>query len=297
MQKTLYISFTVGALLASNLGASDSPVFRYSLDKSSVLAGDRAALEVRLEVPPLGEDDPVPEVSDDLLMQNDKFLVLQKDVSREQNTMVWKYFVTAYTPKTLTLPPIQVRFGPNTYSTESTTLNITSARGDADQDLREGFGKLSIPIHWKKLIFFLCIAAAILSILRPLLRLVRRLKSRRWRPLAPRTAGQEKGDHLNWLKRELALLKNRMDSEENLDSYVDELTLIIKTYLSRVHDKPVFTMTSVEFAYAFSADPTLRRIHSFFNRCDQFKFAPRKELKAKALALVGIQETERALCS
>lgn len=290
--------FSVGvALLASRSLLSAEPSFRFSLDRNSVLAGDRATLEVRLEIPGLGEEDPIPEIQDDLLTQNEKFFVLQKDVTREQHTVIWRYAVTAYIPQNLTLPPLLIRFGPNTYSTESQPLSVISKRGQNDQELRESFGTLSLPIHWKKLFFYACAIGVFIALLPTFVRLFRKLRAQIWISKKHWVLRSTKPDHLAWFKRELSLLKQKITQGEEKEAYIDELTLLIKTYLSKVHDKPVFTMTSGEFEHVFSADPQLLKIHGLFRQCDSFKFAPLTELEPKPLALNGIQETERALCS
>lgn len=298
MRNALYNSFYAAALLVCNFSLGDSPEFRYFLNKTVVLAGDRATLEVRLDLPQLSEDAPIPEVADDLLTQNESFVLLQKDVNREQNTMVWRYALTSYLPQTLSIPPIQIRFGPNTYSTERMALVVASDRNENDEALREGFGNLNMPIDWKKIFFWACGIGLILACVQPAARLIRRLKIyTRLKHRLKAYSLPTKADHLAWLKDQLSILKVKVASEEERDTYVDELTLILKTYFSKLHEKPIFTMTSQEFAYAFSADPSLRKIHQLFRKCDQFKFAKRKDLESKTLTLLGIEEAEQTLCS
>lgn len=296
MRNVWFNSFTAAALLVCNFVFAKAPTFHYALDKDSVLVGDRATLEMRLAVPELGEEDALPEVTDELFMHNEKLLVLQKDVHREENTVIWKYAVTSHTPQTVTLLPIQIRFGPNTFSTESTALTIHSGRKAEDQELREGFGKMALPIHWKRVFFLLCALGIFLSVLKPLVELFRRLKIYSHLRKRVTSTPKIKMDHLKWLREELSLLQQRIETEDAKETYVDELTFIVKSYFSRVHGKPIFTMTSSEFAYAFSADPNLRVIHGLFRKCDQFKFAPATIHDWKQLVLNGIQETEGALC-
>ncbi len=264
MSNVWFNSFAIAALVVCRLVFSNTEDLSYKLTPSSILIGERAYLEVRLKTEGLGDNDMIPEVVDELLTSHKGLLLLQKDIAREGSEIVWKYHLTAYSTQEYTVPPIQIRFGANTYSTESINLKVLSNRPETDEEIRAEFGAVMAPVNWKQLGMLFLGLIVFLLVLKKCLTLFKRID---WKKVkAPIVnAFAPKINAKLWLKTELERLRMKVnDSTEESDLFVDELTQVLKTYFTLEMHAFINAKTSGELGDVFKAHPEFYSVHPLF---------------------------------
>lgn len=289
------ISFTVAALLVCNPLNAEDATLSFALTPEKVLAGERARLEIRLTRQSNTQEDFTPTIFDDLLMQSEAFLVLNRGYSLEGNDAVWKYELTAYQQGFVSIPPVQVKWGANTFSTENIRLEILSSRSHEDHDIREEFGKVRMPVdvaHWLRVVLFGLIAGVCLRLL---FFLFERIPWRTWLKKTPSTHTDPPLAAEEWLRRELALLRASLESNANVDEVLNRFTVVLKTYYRMKSSLPVECFTSREFDCTFKDDRVASRLTTLFRRCDEHKFSWNKCFSPRELVSNGISESESLL--
>src|SRR4051812_33097481 len=112
----------VAALLVCSVGAGTGPTgFGFSLEPPRIEPGQRSRLELRLPLSAVGlkeidDDTELPQIRDDLLVDAPGIAILDRDFRRERNALVWRYDLTAYMAGEATIPPVEVRLGPHSFS-------------------------------------------------------------------------------------------------------------------------------------------------------------------------------------
>lgn len=297
---TNYLLFSAVAVLvafnfhAQESTASDDPLFRYSMNPSSIEAGERATLEFRL---PKQEGSAfTPKVNDSLFVQATPFILLHTEAKEEKGDYVWNYDLTSYKTGEFTLPPIQVQYGPNTYSTERTPLTVTSTRPPEDETLREDFPKMWPSPPWKTILMY-GVALLFFGIALPYVyRKIQRIPWRKWKERQNKPKPEPRIDPLVWLKRELKRLRSQVEQEDFNAGLVDDLTTVLRKYLYLQYQEPFPNRTTREFKQTLQRYSNLSPLLDPFQKLDHYKFSPFKRDYTKDLILDGILVAENTLC-
>jgi hypothetical protein len=282
------------ALLVCNSAAADGLTF--SLTPLEIQPGERAVLEIRLPVSAdaLAEERP-PLVQDELLGQASQFQVLEKDQRLENNTWIWTFALTSYKLGQWSVPPVAIEDGPSRYSTESRQLRVVTARQETDEQIREEFGPVSVPWQWRP--WLLRVGAVILVALLGFAGywLYRRRPKRKPKTVKAVLPAIPEEDPLVWLRAQLVVLHQKLESQEELTPVVDELTTVLREYYARLLKKRVTSWTTSEFRSRLRQDEKAQALSTLFSQCDVFKFSSPTKQNARDLARNCLEESERIL--
>lgn len=292
--KGWFATLSGAVLLTSSATLS---ALEYKLTPKAVPPGERASLEVRLPIPEAlrHSDAEPPLIQDDLLTQTRAFMILERDFRREGDEWVWHYEITAYKPGEITVPPAEIRLGSENFSTEATKLTIEGTRTEKDLELREDFDRLSHPIPWGKVALVLTAIAGLVGVAKLVEKYYRRFFPKKTATPAPALAKPTESD-LAWLRRQLALVRARLEANGEAAQAVDSLTLILREYFARTTRLPVEAWTTTEFHRRFHENGAALKLLPCFEACDRFKFAADIE-HGPAIARATLEESERTLIS
>ncbi|MBY0369761.1 BatD family protein [bacterium] len=287
-------SISVGLVASSPLWAD----LEFSVEPAVVVPGERARLVVRLpesdlQFPVGASEEHVPEAQDETLTQIQDLQLLDQDYRKVKSEFVWTYALTSYVPGIYTLPPIAIRFGPQSFSTQRLTLTVKDPRPPGDQTLRPNADDLSPP--WSKAPLFWLFLAAVLGGLAYVFRDRLRPKPR---PVeAPAPAPEPEEDPLDWLRKQLLILRARLDTSPQDPQAPDWWTAVVKEYAARVKRQPVRAWTTGEFAQRLEHDAKLSAIETLLRACDAVKFGHPNQTPAQTVKVIldWITETERLL--
>jgi|GEM_PF-6213311 len=158
--------FLIAALWFANLSWAG---LTQELKPEAVAPGQRAILTIRLdqadlEGVDLADDANVPELNEEPLSKADGMPMLERNYERTKSQFIWKFAFTAYLPGTYQIPPVEIRFGPQTFSSTAQTLTVHTFRPDGDEELRPEFPEESVPTEfswgWVKWAVLLVLIAA-----------------------------------------------------------------------------------------------------------------------------------------
>ena len=283
--------FSIGALSAAG------NKWEYKLFPSSLSAGQRAILEVRLDVPAGTPDDDTPTVSDEWLTESNQIQILDKTFHRENEKWVWRYEITGYKAGRVSVPPLLVSFKGETFSTERSFLTISTTRSENDLDLRPDFGAIRPPIQWRYWIKMMISGILFFITLIGVERLVRYLRARRKEPPPPVRTPAPVENPFEWLRRQLIIYRQELERPAFEAKAVDRLTEIVREFFTRKNGKPCLCWTTQEFKRLLSTDTLAQGIFPVLLLCDQFKFLPTKCSDVKSLAQSVLIESEKILLS
>jgi hypothetical protein len=288
------------ALLVCNLAFGEG--LKWSVTPKTIQPGERARLEIEIPLAELGikdldEDTILPQMRDDLLNDAKAIMILERDFRRERDALVWRYDITAYEKGKPNIPPVEIRLGPLSFSTEATPLEVLSTRQPDDTALREEYGPATYPIRWLLLLIVAVlggIGAAAWRFGRPYYRAyMRRFHT------APvvHAAPKEKPDE--WLRKRLAVIREKLaaageDAAAN-DIIVDDIALAIREYYARREGRPVEAWTTREFRARMQTVDRAQKICPVFDRCDEWKFTGNLALSPRAIATASLDESEKIL--
>jgi len=310
MMITFKGSFTFSvavALLACSAGlgaagpAPPETEFSFKLDPASVEPGQRAVLEIRLPFSVLGvedwddESDSTPEAKDDLLTASRGFEVLERDYRRDGNTFVWRYQIAAYRAGSYLVPPVEIKAGPNTFSSIVSILSVKSTRGQGDIEVREGYGVLSPPWRWKLWLGILLAALAMGAAGTTLWRWLA-VRLRRHAPPQPQAAASlPEEDPRDWLRREIQRIHTEREEGAPADQTLDRLTTAVREYFSRWLRLPAFAWTTPELHRRLAHDEEVRQVLPVLDQCDECRFLPWSYLAKDTVVIEGLAQVEKAL--
>jgi hypothetical protein len=290
-----WFAFSAGVQLLAASAASGVGM-RTVLSSRTIQPGERLVLEIRLPAGPFSqaeEENPVlPIVQDDLLSRNKRLQILDRDYRREKDALVWRYELTSYQVGRVFIPPMEVKLGPETFSTEGTAIEVTSTRARGDNALREEFGPVRPPLRWRWLLKWL----AALFLLATSLWLWKRYgaKLKIQRPARPAVPKAPEERPLDWLKRKLESL--RQEIEKGLEPRpVDTLTAVLHQFYCRAHGVPADAWTTRELVARLGNATKASELGRVLERCDEFKFSGGVAGSMKDLALNCLKESERIL--
>jgi hypothetical protein len=293
--KNWFIFSSSAALLVCNLIVAAENPLHFSVTPDVIQMGERAIFEVRILADANSSPATPPEIHDDFLTQNKTIQILNKEFKTNgPGEYVWRYEITSYRVGTLSIPPVEIQYGPNSLSTERSNLEVTTSRSQTDETLREEFGKINAPIDWRKWaqwIFFSSLAGILFA---AALAFIPKPNFRKARPAFTAPA-EKREDNSQWLRRQLNGLKIKLNETEVTDGVVDELTLILREYFEREGGIPGRMWTTREFGRYFAKNATTAALVPIFERCDRFKFGRERLRSAKENALLSLQEAEQLL--
>lgn len=298
--KDWFISFVVAALLVCNVALIADEGLEYTIDPPTIEPGTHALLTVRLPKTGriqklLAEKSLEAFIQDDFLMKKKEIQVLNKGFHDEKEAFVWTYEFTAYKVGKLNLPPVEVQFGPFSFSTESKSIEISTSRQKGDEELRSAFGAVRPPFPWRIWIKWILIAILGGGASAALFAFFPKRKSKLV-SLAPQPIiAPVEEEPLTWLKRRLEELRGQLQGAEERPEFVDELTGIVRQYFERSTSNPARSWTTQEFQARFNQDEKAVALGKIFERCDQFKFQLNSKSGAKELAVNCLKDTEQIL--
>jgi hypothetical protein len=290
---SLIIFALVLAFAADVFGAT----FQFQVTPENILPGNRARLEIRLT--PTAEElrlhkDVSPEVRDELLTASEKHILLDHGGHRDKETWVWTYEITQYQPGFLSFPPIEVRWGPETFSTETRKIQVLGNRTPGDEELRSEFGSLPIPVRLGYLLKWLILSVGFALAVRYGLKRIPRSWFRRKIPRKPPPPVSDESA-ADWLRRQLALLRNEANDPDASDLLVDELSLVLRTYYERATKKPTRRWTTRELQRNLPSEIFDKTVLGVFQNCDHFRFSGKKPGSLTDFLFTNLDAAERSL--
>lgn len=290
--KSSFVFLSCVALLGFEHGVALA--LEYKLSAKSIKPGERATLEVRLPVRPeeRGKEAEPPFINDDLLTQAPQVILLERDFYREEDEWVWHYEVTGYRPGRIAIPPVEIRMGGESLSTERVDIEIAEVRKEDDLELRPETGLLSPPIPWATWLWrFALFAAAAAAFFFGDRYLKKRFKKK---PVViePRATAPVESPEA-WLRRQLQRIRHQMETQER-KPFVDELTHVLREYFAKRRSQAVEAWTTSEMRQRLGDDAGATALFPLFDECDRVKFTGRNE-DDHLVARKTLEESEKNL--
>jgi len=196
------------------------------------------------------------------------------DQHQELKSNDWQstYEITSYEIGKIRIPPIEVVWGPNTYSSHATELTVISGRSENDTELRMDPAPLSAPILWRKIALTL-LSLGIFSILGYLS--YRYLKKPRKKPLAfvVSQAPVDTETAVAFLNRRLQEIKLKAQQSGEMVSVVDELVAVWRIYLAMTIQEPAPCWTTSELSQRLIGHRFADELIELFSDCDTHRFS------------------------
>jgi hypothetical protein len=282
------LSFVAAVLVVRGASAD----FKFSLEPPMIQPGQRATLTLRLPESDLilpektDDEDIVPEAQDEWLIKTDGLELLEQDYRKEKGVYVWRYEFTGYTQGVISIPPISVSLGPQSFSTERTTLTVVSDRPEKDGELRPDAGQVSPPIDR---VFWFCVGLIVLlGAAAYFFRKRLKLPAHRKVQMAPAEPPPE--NPVDWLRKQLLILRAKVDTHPEDTHSADAWTAVLREFAARQMHLPVLAWTTREMRVRLQSDPKYAALNELMQRCDRYKFtADRDGHKAELPAKVTLQ--------
>lgn len=285
------VSFVSAVLLAVNAWASD---FSYELSPGIIEPGQRAILELRLK---RGETERTAVIEDTLLTKSPGFKILESDYDDSGEILIWRYQITSYQAGDYRIPPVELKYGPATYSTEARTLSVVSGRSPEDMSLRPAFGKVSLPVRWDRWLPWLFSA---IGIVLAYLLFRRYLQPHLSRWLASPGLGLLLRSHREtphqWLARQLRRIRHNIERSRGKAYWLDDLTDVLREYFSRQYGRPARSWTIREMASEMGSIPAVREIvEHVIAKSDELRFSGDPDRENADIVRALLENSEKAL--
>lgn len=303
--RTVWYIFLSGVALFGSDGSKNlsEPSIRYSVTPSTIVPGEHAILEITLEGTTTANDNndsAVPVVNDKLLYDSKQVVLLEQNVSSDNGTYTYRYEVTGYRPGIRTLPPIEIRYGSQQFSTAALLLVVDNQRERDDLELRTHFEKMPLPLMWRSTLRKTLYVVAVLGVLIGLFALLRKLsrlnvkRARVAKNTQPATTlpGEDPDE---WLRKQLAELRKSIGHDEVGLIIFDRLFHVLKEYFERKSSKPVQCWTSKEILKNLNTAYPVEALSKVFEFCDNARFSGKAISPIKELANGVLLESERVL--
>lgn len=219
--------------------------FSFELTKPKIQIGESTLLKIHV---PHHADSQRPIIFDDLLTQNKNLKLLEHQIVKTDSEYEISFELTAHSAKKLSIPPVQIQLGPNTFSTETLALEVWSSRDENDSEIRAEFDPLQLPIPWKKLFSYFIWSISGLCVLWIIRRTLSRIP---WQqlPLKLKTLKiPNLESNRTWLKRQLKRIRSERQQQANPLILVDDLSYVLKKFLGRQSHTPALSWTAEELA-------------------------------------------------
>lgn len=248
----------------------------FELKPEKITPGERARLTVALPLASVGladvdEETELPTLRDDLLLETEELQVLERDFRRERDHLVWTFDVTAHKDGKYNLPPLEVKFGGQTFSTEAVPLVVKANRAPGDETLRPDFDGVGKPWPWVWWLGGVLLLVALVLVWRRSghqRRLVGRLASRSWqrflRWLAEPTPEAT-------LRYEIETCRDALSRGEPAGALVDRATRAVRWYLATRKETAANAWTTDELK--LHEVLRLPELEAAFGAADAMKFS------------------------
>lgn len=286
--------WSVILIFAALAAADDVGPLRFQVTPTTIQPGEHASLEIRLQLVPeeKGVESDLPVVQDDLLSNQPRMQIIERDFKKTDDEWIWRYDVTSYELGELTIPPVEIRRRGENYSTESVKVEVATRRDSKDLSLRPEFGALSRPFPWRGF-FLMLLGLGILAgvyywVQKNLDRWLKKIRV----PVRPAAPAAPTESPEAWLRRELQAIKERLEQTDS--RIIDDLSAAWRGYFARRANHPVEAWTSFEMLARLSQDAKAQAISPLWIECDHYKFAG-QVMDPSKLANRSIEESERVL--
>ena len=297
--KDWYIFFASAALLVCSLGLAVGK-FSFTISRWQIEPGQTTRLEIELPLSAVSDtpwdlEQFPPQVNDELLTNSKAIVVLETNYEQSGEVLKWQYHLTGHHLGTFAIPPVEIRLGPHTFSTENIPVSIETTREKEDFHLREEYGELSVPFVWKKwfnLIFLipLCLIGFWLW-----KRYGHFLRIKRPHPSFQRIVVLPAENPKQWLKRQIARIRKRQHDKTLPPVLIDELSDVVREYYARTTHMPVQSWTTTEMSQRLDEQSKANEVARFLRKCDEFKYAPNTEDNYLLTLDTSVSECERIL--
>jgi hypothetical protein len=286
-----------GPAMGEDRDFTDPSGLQYRLVPPVIEPGERTTLEIELPVNLLeaagwNEESGPPAVNDDLLTQAKSFQILDTTYRRTKTSLVWGYDITSHRTGSVTVPPLEIKVGSLTLSSEAMELRIVTSRPEGDTKIREEFGPLDYPSRWWYWLLWLSWLPAAYYLRQWL---ERKLPGwiRRFKPVPPPLPPAPQEDPLVWLRRELERLRAELVNGAH-EGFADELSSVLREYFVRKLAQPARSWTTREISLRLSSEPTAAGFLPVFRSCDEVKFARKKSDLADRFNK-ALEQTEKTI--
>lgn len=290
-----FFSFATVALLGSSSPSGSS--FQFTLNPSSIQVGEKAVLEIRIPLLSAGEGalQEVPTVNDELLTKEKKLQTQDRELFTEPGFWVLRYSISSVLPENISIPPVEVRLGSNSYSTERQLLTVETTRAENDTELREDLDPIPPSLPWRLIFKWSVILGLILALGRWIPKKVLRWFRRRNR-LEPIPIAVHKGeDPLVWLRNRMQELDRKTVEGSSEDHIMDEWAQIFREYFVRKWKIPARAWTTREMARYLRHDPLAVSLLPIFRDCDQFRFSRGAKVPVIEVVRSWLRQSEERL--
>ncbi|MFM8314071.1 MAG: hypothetical protein ACKOA8_07270 [Deltaproteobacteria bacterium] len=247
-----------------------SEPFTFSLEPSTIQPGHHAVLKLRVPLDP-SEDESTTTVNDSYLFNSPDLYVLEKSSERTDCCLELKYDLTGYKNQTYSLSPIEIKTRSNSFSTEKTFFTVQTLRGQDDNELREVFDTLPLPLRYKKWIERILLALAAWGLVRYFI-LKYRKRPKKHRTQAVTHPSPPPEDPRVWLKNQLRILKSKLEEDPTNEFLIDEWGRIIRGYVGRLNSSPALAWTTLELKKLISEQSPILKLIPCFESSDRFRF-------------------------
>ena len=277
-------------LAGARILLAEPAVFSFRLDKSQIQVGETATLT--LQIPHLNRSDR-PIVNDELYNAHPSLKPLATTLQKDNLYFNLTFEFTAYKANDYRIPPIQVKWGPDSYSSEALPLSVITTRKSEDSEIRPDFSSLPMPFPWSKA-YRVLIGTLSLGIV---FWLVRRLIQK-----APWKALFRFYNHLKipsfetdraWLKKELRRIQNQISLVPDYPQAVDDVFQTLTLFLKRKTGSPVPAWTSTEIRNQVPQKLLKKEVLSLFHTTDLFRYGATTKENSKLLATRLISAIEK----
>ena len=256
--------------------------FSFALDKRSIQIGEVTVLTLVL---PITNRPDKPLIIDDLLDRHPQLKVLERNMNQTDTATTITFEITAYEARDFRIPPIQVKWGADTFSTEALDLSVTTSRAPEDTEIRPDFGKLRPPFPWRKayLTLIACLGAVLAiwlvrwSLLRIPWRRVTQLIE--WKPKLPNL----ETDRM-WLRKEIAKFRRELNAGNTHPELVDRILYTLKIFLQRQTHTTVPALTRMEIEHKLPEKQLKASTRTLLAQIDDFKYHTVEKEDAPKLA-------------
>lgn len=274
---TIYKEWYIFLVLVSTGLPANLWAFSFVLSKPSIQVGETTIL--RIELPESGRDGK-PLVLDELLSQHSQLKVLERNMSQGDNSVSFTFEITAYKAGDYRIPPIQIKWGSDSFSTEALDLNVGTTRDPDDREIRADFDTLKTPFPWRKAYFWVMASFALLLGFWLLRWTLMRIPWKNLKRLSFKFRWPSFETDKMWLRKEIARLRNELTKGPATPELVDRIFYTLSLFLKRKTNSPVPALTSQELLGELSDKSIRSQMGFILKSTDHFKY----ELTDKANA-------------
>ncbi|NBV49727.1 hypothetical protein EBR78_00755 [bacterium] len=264
--------------------------FSFELTKPKIQVGESTFLKIHL---PLNGNSQRPIIFDDLLTQNKNLKLLEHQIVKTDSEYEISFELTAHSSKKVSIPPIQIQLGPDTFSTETLALEVWSSRDPNDTEIRAEFEPLQLPIPWKKLFSYFIWSISGLCFFWILRRTFSRIPWKRLSLQLHAVKMPNLESNRMWLKRQLKRIRSERQNRANPLVLADDLSFVLKTFLERQTHTPALSWTAQEIVAQLpqlTARPGRRTVLAHI---DSVRYQPKQGMTYEAVIDELIDQVEK----